>query len=224
MGVHVGDGVDPESRHQRHSMVLVDMKNDPGVSIVRPLHVFGYDDAPHGHCETTFENVVVPKSNVLLGPGRGFEIAQGRLGPGRIHHCMRQIGAADRSVDMMCRRVASRHAFGKPLSEQGTIRAEVAKAAIEIEQTRLLCLHTAHLMDLHGNKVAKDHIAMIKIAAPQMAKRVIDAAMQAHGAVGLSNDLPMAHLWAWARILQQADGPDEVHMAALGKSQIRGRQ
>lgn len=222
MGVHVGSGVDPDSRHQRHSMVLVPM-DAPGVTVARPLTTFGFDDAPHGHAETIFENVRVPASNVLLGPGRGFEIAQGRLGPGRIHHCMRLIGASERALDLMCERVQSRHAFGKPIAAQGTIIADVASAEIDIQQTRLLCLQAAHMMDTVGNKTAKAHIAMIKIAAPKMAKRVIDNAMQAHGAVGLSSDLPLSHLWTWARILQLADGPDEVHIASLGKSEIRRR-
>ena len=223
MGIHVSDDIDlndPATRHARHSMVLVPMDQ---VDIVRPLTVFGFDDSPHGHCETMFKDVVVPKENLLLGPGRGFEIAQGRLGPGRIHHCMRQIGAADRAIDLMSKRVTSRVAFGKYLSEQGTIVDDVARCAIEVEQTRLLCLHAAHLMDVQGNKEAKNLIAMIKIAAPSMAKRVLDISMQSHGAVGLSNDLPLAHMYAWARILQQADGPDQVHVAALGKAEIRKR-
>jgi acyl-CoA dehydrogenase family protein 10 len=223
MGIHVSDEIDledPSTRHSRHSMVLVPMEQ---VNIVRPLTVYGYDDAPHGHCETVFKDVIVPKENVLLGPGRGFEIAQGRLGPGRIHHCMRQIGAADRAINMMCHRVTSRVAFGKYLSEQGTIVDDVARCAIEVEQTRLLCLHAAHMMDIKGNIEAKNLIAMIKIAAPSMAKRVLDISMQSHGAVGLSNDLPLAHMYAWARILQQADGPDQVHIAALGKAEIKKR-
>ncbi|WP_343635075.1 acyl-CoA dehydrogenase family protein [Roseateles sp.] len=206
-------------RHEQQSMVLVPA-NTPGITVKRHLSVFGYDDAPHGHMEIELKNVRVPVENILLGEGRGFEIAQGRLGPGRIHHCMRSIGAAERALELMCKRAISRVAFGKTIAQQTVTQERIAEARCSIEQARLLTLKAAYMMDTVGNKVAKAEIAMIKIVAPSMALKVIDWAMQVHGAMGVSDDTPLAYMWAGQRTLRFADGPDEVHRNSLAKLEL----
>lgn len=213
---------DPDNpdRHRQQSMILVP-KDTPGVTIVRDMPVYGYYHAPKGHPEILFENVRVPASNLILGEGRGFEIAQGRLGPGRIHHCMRVIGQAERALDLMCKRLTSRVAFHRTLSEQGVWRERVADSRIAIDQTRFMVLNAAQLMDTVGNKVAAKQIAMIKVAAPDMACKVIDWAIQAHGAGGYTQDFPLADMWVYARHLRTADGPDEVHRNAIAKAEFK---
>lgn len=211
------------SKYEQQSMILVPL-NTPGVKIERMLPVFGYDHAPHGHAEIHYDNVRVPASNMLLGEGKGFAIAQGRLGPGRIHHCMRLIGAAERALEELCKRIQSRSTFNKLLSQQGVIQEWVAESRIEIEQARLLTLKAAYMMDTVGNKKARKEIAMIKVIAPAMALKVIDRAIQAFGAAGVSEDTPLAALWANARTLRLADGPDEVHKAQLARLELKSYQ
>jgi len=211
---------DPEApKHQRQSQILVPM-DTPGVEVLRPMCVFGHDDAPHGHMHIRFSNVRVPESNMILGRGRGFEISQGRLGPGRIHHCMRSIGAAEKALELMCRRSLSREAFGKPLAELGGNYDVIADSRIEIEMCRLLVLKAAYLMDTIGNKAARDAISQIKVAVPNMALRVIDRAIQMHGAAGVSQDFPLAALWTSQRTLRLADGPDEVHRRVVARKEL----
>ncbi|MEW5890307.1 MAG: acyl-CoA dehydrogenase [Pseudomonadota bacterium] len=211
---------DNENRHKQQSMILVPM-DTPGIKVLRNLSVFGYDDAPHGHAEVIFQDVRVPVSNILLGEGRGFEIAQGRLGPGRIHHCMRLIGLAERALEKMCRRVTRRVAFGRPVAEQTVTLERIANARILIDQARFLVLNAAYMMDTVGNKAAAKEIAMIKVAAPNMACQVIDWAIQAHGGAGVCEDFGLAYAYAGARTLRLADGPDEVHRNHIGKLELR---
>jgi acyl-CoA dehydrogenase len=220
--VHIVMGkTDPTaSRHTQQSMILVP-SNAPGVTVLRPLNVLGYDDAPHGHMEISYKNVRVPASSILLGEGRGFEIAQGRLGPGRIHHCMRLIGLAERALELMCKRTSTRIAFGKPLAAQTVTQERIADARCKIDMARLLTLKAAWMMDMAGNKFAKNEIAMIKVVAPTMACQVIDWAMQAFGGAGMCDDFPLAYYYASARTLRFADGPDEVHRNAIAKLELR---
>ncbi|AZQ84303.1 acyl-CoA dehydrogenase [Colwellia sp. Arc7-635] len=211
---------DNSNRYIQQSQVLVPM-NTPGVTMVRPMQVFGYNDAPEGHAEITFENVRVPVENIIVGEGKGFEIAQGRLGPGRIHHCMRSIGVAQRALDLMCKRVNERIVFGRPMIKQQSVREDIAISACQIEQARLMTLKAAQKMDAEGNKAAKDIIAMIKIVAPNMSLDVLDRAIQCHGAVGVSQDTFLAHAYAGQRTLRLADGPDQVHMMQLGRDLVK---
>jgi acyl-CoA dehydrogenase len=218
--IFMGRADERAPRHQQHSMILVPMEAD-GVKVERTLSVYGYDDAPVGHAELILENVRVPKENLLVGEGRGFEIAQGRLGPGRVHHCMRLIGMAERALELACERAVSRTAFGKTLAEQGVVRNWLAESRIAIDQARLLVLRTAWKMDTSGNRAARREIAMIKAVVPRMTATVIDRAIQVYGGAGVSQDLPLAAFWSYARTMRLADGPDEVHLESIARSELK---
>ena len=219
LAIFMGKTDENAPKHLQQSMVLVPMDAE-GVKVERTLSVFGYDDAPNGHAQVLFENVHVPKENLLLGEGRGFEIAQGRLGPGRVHHCMRLIGIAERSLELMCERAKDRTAFGKMIAEQGTVRSWIAESRCEIDQARLLVLRTAWLMDTAGNRAAKKEIAMIKAVVPRVVQKVVDRAIQVFGGAGVSQDHPLAQYWTYARTLRLADGPDEVHLESIAKEEL----
>ncbi|HEX8639513.1 MAG TPA: acyl-CoA dehydrogenase family protein, partial [Pyrinomonadaceae bacterium] len=220
LAIFMGKTDETAPKHLQQSMILVPV-DAPGVKVERILHVFGFDDAPNGHAEISFENVRVPKENLLLGEGRGFEIAQGRLGPGRVHHCMRLIGVAERALELMCERAETRVAFGKSIAEQGVVRNWIAEARLTIEQARLLVLKTAWMMDKAGNKAARKEIAMIKAVVPRSALEIIDRAIQTHGGAGVSQDFPLTNFWIYARSLRLADGPDEVHLESIAKMELK---